>query len=78
MFKCFEEFLLRLVNVLADAPMAIRAIGLTIAIDGVVAPAYAVVLADIGHGVFVFHAHVNNEVELYLFKLSGVIVNLFI
>ena len=63
-----EEFLLRLVDVRADAPMAIRAIRATVLVDGVVADAQAVVLAGIRRGVFVLHAHVSNEVELHFFK----------
>ena len=65
---CFEEFLLRLVDVRADAPMAIRAIRATVFVDGVVADTQAVVLAGIGRSVFILHAHVSNEVERHLFK----------
>ena len=48
--------------------MAIRAIRATVLVDGVVADAEAVVLAGIRRGVFVFHAHVSNKVELHFFK----------
>ena len=66
---CFEEFLLRLIHFAVQPIVAIGAtMRLSILEGHMVAESYLAVFAEIRRGVFIFHAHVAVEFELYFFK----------